>query len=413
MPPEHFELELTAMAHGGRALGKYGKQTIFVSYTIPGERVEARLTEDRGRIAFAEGITLLEASADRVFPRCPHFGPGRCGGCQWQHIDYPAQLLLKQDVLTDQLARIGGIEDADVQAVIPSPAQWNYNYRMTFKAAESGDLGLPGTVQGQVIPIVACHVLHSDLLALKDSLDLESWSGLQEIMLEIGTDGERMIVLRMQDDEAPELEADMPASANLLLEGNEPVNLFGDLHSRYVVHGRIFRVTAGAYFPPNVEQVDNLVKVVLDLLNLQPDEAVLDLYGGVGVYAAFLAQRARLVTFIENFPPAVVDAEENLADLDNIDIIEGEVEDVLDSLEDDYAAAVLDPPSAGLSLEALDALLDHNIPRLVYVSHDPATLARDAKRLIEAGYTPGRVQPLDFNPQTYYLDAVMVFKRSG
>ena len=115
-----FELELTGMAHGGSALGRHDKQTIFVPYTIPGETVLAHITQDKGRIAFAEGVTLLEASADRVFPRCPHFGPGKCGRCHWQHIDYMAQLLLKQDVLADQLERIGGFVDADVRPVIAS-----------------------------------------------------------------------------------------------------------------------------------------------------------------------------------------------------------------------------------------------------------------------------------------------------
>lgn len=412
MTDDSFEIELTGMAHGGRALGKRGKQVVFIPYTIPGERVMARITEDRGRVVFAAGVTLLEASADRVFPQCPHFGPGRCGGCQWQHIDYAAQLLLKQDVLADQLARIGGLENADVCRVIPSPEQWHYNYHMRFIAVDNGELALPGTEQGQLVRIETCDVLHPDLLSLKESLELEAFSGLQEITLQMGMDGGRMIILKMKDDEAPELLADMPASANLLLDANEPANLFGDTHSRYSVKGRTFRATAGSYFRPNVMQAGNLVNTVLELLNPRPEDVVLDLYGGVGLYAAFVAQRARLVTLVEQYPPAATDAEENLADLDNVDIIEGDVEDVLDSLTESYDSAIVDPPPAGISALAFDSLVGLKIPRLVYVSSDPATLARDAKRLVQAGYTPGRVQPLDFSPQTYYIDAVMVFERN-
>ncbi|MCB9452134.1 MAG: class I SAM-dependent RNA methyltransferase [Anaerolineaceae bacterium] len=413
MADQLFEVELTEMAHGGRALGRRGKQVVFIPYTIPGERVLARITEDRGRVVFAAGVTLLEASADRVFPRCSHFGPGRCGGCHWQHIDYAAQLLLKQDVLADQLGRIGGLDDVDVRPVIPSPAQWHYNYHMTFSAMEDGDLGLPGTLPGQFVTIDECHVAHADLLALKESLDLEAFSGLQELTLQAGGDGQLMIVLKMKDDAAPELLADMPASANLLLDGNEPANLFGDTHSRYTVNGRSFRVTAGSYFRPNVGQAGNLVKVILELLHPLPEDQILDLYGGVGLGAAFVAQQVRLVTLVEQYPPAATDAEENLADLDNVDIIEGAVEDVLDSLSETYDAVLVDPPPSGMSPAAFDALLGLNIPRLIYVSSDPATLARDAKRLVQAGYTPGRVQPLDFAPQTYYIDSVMAFERTA
>src|SRR5690606_956669 len=122
-------------------LGHYNRQPVLVPYTIPGERVLARMLNAQDRIARAEGLTLLDASADRVFPRCPHFGPGKCGRCQWQHIDYPAQLLLKQDVLADQLDRIAGLGDADVRAVIASPERWGYNYQMTLLPAPDERLG--------------------------------------------------------------------------------------------------------------------------------------------------------------------------------------------------------------------------------------------------------------------------------
>jgi 23S rRNA (uracil1939-C5)-methyltransferase len=129
------------------------------------------------------------------------------------------------------------------------------------------------------------------------------------------------------------------------------------------------------------------------------------------LFTAFIAAHVRLVTLVESYPPAVTDADENLKDFDNVDLIEGAVEDVLPSLEDAYDAAIVDPPPTGLSLEALDALIECDVPKLVYVSSDPATLARDAARLIKKGYRLTRVQPLDLSPQTYYVDAVAVFER--
>ncbi len=415
MTGELIEIELNAMAHGGSALGRNNGRTVFVPYAIPGERVRARVRHEKGRTVFAEGVTLLDASADRVTPRCPHFGPHQCGRCHWQHIDYPAQLLLKQDVLADQLERIGGFEDADVRAVIASPEQWGYNARMTMGVAEDGKLGF--TREGQrpsprnIFPITECHILHPDLLALKDSLDLETMMGLQELTFQMGSDGALMIVIRMADDEAPELLTDLPMSVNMLLDDNQPVSLIGETHSRYSVKGRTFRTTAGSFFRPNLSQMDTLVEIVLAALDLKTDQAVLDLYAGVGLFTAFLAQQARLVTMVESYPPATADAEENLADFDNVDVIEGAVEDVLEALEERYDATLLDPPGDGLSVETLDGLAALGIPRLVYVSSDPATLARDGKRLAAMGYRLTYVQPLDLAPQTYYIDSVARFEK--
>jgi 23S rRNA (uracil1939-C5)-methyltransferase len=410
MSDDTFELELDAMAHGGSALGRYEGRTVFVPYTIPGERIRARITQDKGRIAFAEGVTLLEASADRVPPRCPHFGPGRCGRCQWQHIDYPAQLLLKQDVLADQLERIGGFRDPVVRPVIASPAAWGYDQQLTLMRGADGVFGL-SSAGGRIIPVNECAVTQPEVLDLRDLLDLEDIPNIQAITLQIGSDGAPSVILRLTDEDAPELAADIAASVNLILGDHEPVNLIGDSHVCYTVRERAFRVTAGSFFRPNVAQIPNLVDVVLAALNLTGQEAVLDGYAGVGVFSAFVAPHARRVTLIESYPPAVTDADANLADFDHLDIIEGAVEAVLPELDEPYHAAVIDPPGDGLSTAALDSLVSLAIPRLIYVSSDPATLARDGKRLASQGYRLVYAQPLDFAPQTYYLDTVAVFER--
>ncbi len=411
MAGEVVEVELTGMAHGGSALGRQADRMVFIPYAIPGERVRARIVREKGRSAFAEGLVLLEASADRVFPRCPHFGPGRCGRCQWQHIAYPAQLLLKQDVLADQLARIGGLDDADVRPVIPSADQWGYNYQLSFEVLPGGGLGLPAADDGRSFAIETCHILHPDLLALLDALDLEGIPGLRGVKLQMGSDGGRMVVLLMETEDAPELLADLPASVNLLLPDNEPVNLIGDSHVRYTVAGHTLRATAGSAFRGCVGQLDALADAVLAGLELRGGEAVLDLYAGVGVFSAAVARLAGRLTVVESYPPAVTDADANLAAYDQVDLIEGAVEDVLGALDARYDAVIADPPAAGLSGAALDGLAALDAPRLVYVSGDPASLARDAARLARAGYRLVYAQPLDLAPQTFYLDTVAVFQR--
>ncbi len=415
MPNETFDIELTAMANGGSALGRHGKKTIFIPYTIPGEHVTARITEDKGRIAFAEGITLVEASADRVYPRCPHFGPNRCGRCQWQHIDYTAQVLLKQDVLVDQLSRIGGLDDSTLSSamreIIPSPVEWHYNHHMTFETSPEGQIGLPSSDGRSLALIEECHILHPALFALYSSLDM-NFSGLTHLKLQIGSDGEMMLILSVnKEEDAPEIHIDLPISVNLLLEDDEPINLIGETHLRYTVGGHQFRVTGGSEFRSNIAALEKLAEVVVEALALKPNQAVLDLYAGVGFFSAFIADKVRLLTLVESYPPAATDADSNLADFDHIDLIEGRVEDVLFTLDTTYDAVIVDPPAQGLSVEAVDALAAKGIPRLVYVSSDAATLARDAARLVKQGYTLESVQPLDLAPQTYYVDAVAVFIR--
>ncbi len=412
---ETFEIELIAMAHGGSALGRHNKKTIFIPYTIPGEIVEARIHEDKGRIAFADGVKIIDVSADREYPRCPHFGPRKCGSCQWQHINYGAQLLLKQDVLADQLSRVGKFDDDLIESVlhqvIPADQLWGYNYHMTLSTTPSGEIGFPRAGADGLAVIDECHILHPDLLELLDKFDLE-FDGLERVRLQMGTDGNHMIVAYINDEEnTPQLHADMPTSVNAILPDNEPVNLIGDSFVTVNVGDRNFKITAGVEFRPNVSMLPKLADLVIDALELgtNNDKHILDLYGGTGFFSAFIGNRASLITLVESYPPATTNADDNLSDFDHIDVIEGTVEDVLSALEDTYHAAIIDPPSSGLGVEAIDALGDLKLPRLVYVSGDPATLARDANRLSKKGYTLQKVQPIDLAPHTYYIDSIAVF----
>ncbi|MCY4022064.1 MAG: hypothetical protein OXF32_01300 [Anaerolineaceae bacterium] len=410
MADDIFELELTTMAHGGRAMGRHQGRVVFVPYAIPGERIEARLTGRSGRVAFAEGLRLLEASADRVWPQCPHFGPGRCGQCQWQHIDYAAQLLLKQDVLADQLARIGGLDDVEVLPTIPAPATQGYRWGLTLRVDRAGQPGLPSDRAGQVVWPEECHVAHPDLLDFLPRLELDI-EGLRELQLLRGSDGALMLLLTMRNDRAPELLSDLPASVNMLLKGGEPVNLIGASHLLREIAGRRFRVTAGSSFRAHDALLPQLATLVREWLAPSRGEHVLDLYAGVGFFSAFLAEEAGLVTLVERFPPAVTDAGSNLEAFDNIDLIEGRVEEVLPELETPVDAALLDPPREGLSAEAVDALAECGAARLVYVSGDAATLARDARRLRARGWRLRQAQPVDLEPLTWRIHTVALLER--
>ena len=407
-----FELDIDGMGDSGSGMGRWNKRLVFVPYTIPGERVLARPVEMTDTHILADGVKLIDASADRVYPVCPHFGPHKCGRCQWQHMNYQAQLLIKQDMLADALSRIGDLSDRELEAALrptlPSPDEWYYNYHMTFNVTADGKPGFPGADGKSVYPISECHILHPDLLDLYHLLDLDL-TGIKRVRLQMGSDGERMIILTTTEEDAPELETDLPASLNLILPDNVPMNLIGDSHSRYTIKGHDFRVTAGSFIRPNIALLPALIDAVLAALDLRGGENVLDLYAGVGMFSRFAAERAALVTLVESYPPAVTDADANLETFDNVDVIEGGVESVLETLEDRYDAAILDP-SAGLSRDAFEDI--SAIPTLVYVSDNPTTLARDAKRLKRAGYKLVSAQPIDLSPQTYYVDTIACFHKT-
>jgi 23S rRNA (uracil1939-C5)-methyltransferase len=408
-----FTLDLTTMAHGGFALGRHHKRVIFVPYTLPGERVTARITREKKSFAHAEVLEVVRPSPDRVEPPCPHFGPGKCGGCHWQHIAYERQIEYKQAVLVDQLERLGKFETPPVRPTVPAPHPWGYRVHATFTVAPDGRLGFHSDRGSRVVPIETCHILHPALLDLFEGLDL-SVPEIERVRFQVGSDPDDcMIVIQTADDLPPEVEVDFPISVNLLLSDNEPANLIGRSHVTYHVLNRSFRVTAGSFFQVNLPITEVLVGEVLDRLALQGGETVLDLYSGVGLFTAFIAARAGMVVSVESYPPAVTDADQNLADLDNVDLVEGGVETVLDNLVGPFDAVVVDPPRTGLSADVIDGLVRLAPPRIVYVSCDPATFARDVRQLVRHGYRLLDVLPVDMFPQTFHIECVATLDLGG
>jgi 23S rRNA (uracil1939-C5)-methyltransferase len=422
-----FELQLTTITHGGAALGRHEGRAVFVPYALPGETVRAEIVEDKGRYANARLVEVLEPSPDRITPPCPYFGVDGCGGCQWQHAGYPAQLRFKAEIVADQLARIGKIAEPTVRPTLPDPSGWAYRNHAQFRLASGGGLGFQAAASNRTVVINECMILHPLLADLYASLDFDRSTegsrqgieGLLRLSLRVGTQtGDRMLVFEMVDDLPPALESDLPVSCVLLLSDGQHVNLIGSNHIAEVVAGRAYRISAPSFFQVNTPQAAELVRLVTEHLDLRGDEAVLDAYCGVGLFTAHLAERAGLVVGVELAPAAVEDLLENTAEFDNVDVVEGPVEAVLPDLDMSFDAAVVDPPRTGLDRLALDALIERDATRraparLAYVSCDPATLARDAGRLTAAGYRLAEVQPVDLFPQTYHVESVALFTHGG
>jgi 23S rRNA (uracil1939-C5)-methyltransferase len=412
--PERIELQLTAMAHGGPALGHRRGQVVFVPYGAPGDTVRAEIELSKKNWARARLVEVLIPSPERVTPPCPHFGPTACGGCQWQHLDYAAQLRRKTAVLRDQLARLGGISDAVVRDTQAVGEPWAYRNHVQLHAGADALGFVAADDDGRVEPIDSCPLMHPLLAELYDDLDLEM-EGLLRLSLRAAVrSGQRMLIFETEDEEPFELEVDIPVSCVLLRSDGLPITLVGRDYLTEEVAGRRYKVTAGSFFQVNTPGADALVAAVTDLLQPRSEERLLDLYAGVGLFSVALADRVAQVTAVEAAPSAVLDARANLetAGADNARVIEADVLTALEEFEGTADIAVADPPRAGCGAAVARRLAALNIERLAIVACDPAALARDARALSEVGYRLVEVRPFDLFPQTYHIECVALFERS-
>ena len=420
MTLRQITLQLTTMSNGPDSIGRDPEtgRTVFVPLAIPGETVRVEIVAAKPTFDRARLIEVLVPSPDRVEPICPHFGV--CGGCHYQHLSYAAQLEWKRQIVINQITRIGGIANPHVLETLPSPDPWHYRNHVQFSQTTSGKLGFiksdksAQSVDESVVAIDECPIARPEIMELFHQIDIEKLE-VDQIGLRDGADGETLLTFESESGEPPDVELDLPISVASINKDGEALTLIGDDHLIQEINGRAFQVSAGSFFQVNTAQAEALVRVVVAALDLKGGETVIDLYSGVGLFAAFIAPLATRVIGVESFAPAVRDAEVNLDEFENVEIYESPVEVALDHLVTLSAlhpvSVVLDPPRAGCDKTVLQHLLSLGPTRLVYVSCDPATLARDAKRLAEGGYQLVSAQPLDMFPQTYHIETVAVFER--
>lgn len=402
-------LDLTAMGHGGLALGRDKRgRAIFVPYGIPGERVRVAVTDDRKKYAHGEITEIVKASPDRVEPPCPHFGP--CGGCHFQHMGYEAQLKVKQDVVADQLKRLGGLKKVRVRPTLPNPSPYAYRADMILSPAGEGGLGYWSPALGEVIAIEVCPISDPRLVELLHDIDLDL-PGLRRLTLRIGVDEALLAAIEVDEVEPPELEADFPVSVAIVLPDNTAAALVGDYYTVQAVKGHDFRVSAGCFFYPSPAAAEHVVDAVLRYAALNGTETVVDAFSGVGVLTAFLSSAAAEVIAVEANPDAVADAAVNLEETDNVSLYQGYTEDILPALDARGSVMVVHPPAEGLSREAIRAVKEAAPRRLIYVSSDVATMARDSKQLSRDGFRLVEVQPVDMTPQNFQVDTVSLWQR--
>lgn len=379
---------------------------VFVAFGLPGELVRVELVEQHERWARGVLVEVLKPAPERIEPRCLHFGV--CGGCHYQHMPYPEQLRAKREIVADQLRRIGGLPDAEVRPTIASPHEWNYRNHMQFHLDQDGNLAFVQALANDLFPVQECHLPIPSLDALWPQLDIEPADSISRIALRGFNERESLVIFHGQGQPQFDLEIDLPASVVWMSPEIASV-LAGDGHLTAEVLGRTFIVSAGSFFQVNSELTPGLVEMALEALAPEPGQAIYDLYAGVGLFSAFMAQAGAQVIAIEESAWGARDYELNLDEFDDVILYESTVEDALPYLEHPPDSILVDPPRAGLGRELTKHLADLQADRFVYVSCDPATLARDAKALADSGYQLQWVQPLDLFPQTYHIETVSLW----
>jgi 23S rRNA (uracil1939-C5)-methyltransferase len=410
MTTQQHDLTVTKFTYGGECLGRLSDgRAVFVPFTLPGEKVRVRLTEEKRRFARGELVEVLEPSPERIKPRCPHFTV--CGGCHYQHMPYEEQLDAKRAILVDQLERIGKIGNPPVNATIPSPLLFNYRNQLQFQISSQGRLGFYQPHSAQVLEIQECHLPQEPIHTVWPQLQLESIPGLERVGIRLGSQDELLVALRGDQGSVPDLSVEDSDVSVVHLSPYGTQVLAGSDHLLIEAAGREFRVSADSFFQVNIQVAEALVDHILGNLNLRTTDVVLDVYAGVGLFSAFVAPLVGSVVGIEVSEPACQDYAINLDEFENVELYQAPVEIVVNSLEVRPDVIILDPPRAGIDRKVLDSLVGMKADTIVYVSCDPATMARDAQRLVKWGYQLEMITPFDMFPQTYHVESVGFWQR--
>ncbi len=407
-----YDVTVETLVFGGDALGRLPDgRAVFVPYALPGETVRLRIVEEKAHHARGALVEVLQASPQRITPRCAHFGV--CGGCHYQHLAYTDQLTAKTTILRDQLQHIGGMEAIPLQPPVASPQEWYYRNTVQFHLAQDGKLGYHRAGTQVVFPIKECFLPNPPLTDLWGQLAFEPIADLQRIHLRAGAGDDMMLVLESDDIQAPEMTVEGLPLSVVHLSPAGVIVMAGSDHIMMEIAEKRFHVSAGSFFQVNTGAAQLMVEHILENLALTGKETLLDVYCGVGLFSAFLAPHVGRIVGVENSPSACDDFTINLDAYDHVELYQDAAENALPQLDLHPEIALVDPPRAGMAKGALQGLLQLAPNTLVYVSCDPATLARDARNLIKGGYQLKRITPFDLFPQTCHIESVSIWKHKG
>jgi len=453
---------ITDCAAEGKCIARVNDMVVFVPFVVPGDVVDLQVRKKKHSYCEAEAIRMIQPSAVRSEPFCPHFGV--CGGCKWQILPYEEQIRMKQRQVFDQLTRIGKVELPEFRPILGSAHTTEYRNKMEFACSnkrwltpaeissgvtyeQMNAIGLHITSAfDKVLPIEDCKLMHPLNNAIRNSIrdyayatgmtffDLRQQHGLlRDVMIRNSNTGEWMVLVQFHFEEPDDknraeallahLHEKFPEITSLLYVDNQKCNdTFGDLevvtyfgndHIFETMEGLRFKVGPKSFYQTNTDQAYILYQVAREFAQLSGSELVYDLYTGTGTIANFVARQARQVIGIEYVPEAIEDAKVNSAlnGIDNTTFFAGDMKDIL---TDDFIAThgrpdviITDPPRAGMHPDVVATILRTHPRRIVYVSCNPATQARDLS-LLDCDYSVQAIQPVDMFPHTPHVENVVL-----
>jgi tRNA/tmRNA/rRNA uracil-C5-methylase (TrmA/RlmC/RlmD family) len=398
-----FEVSVGPVAHGGHCVARHEGRVVFVRHSLPGERVRVRVTEDRHPgFCRADAVEVLEAAPDRVERPCPHSGPGRCGGCDWQHVSPVGQRALKAAVLREQLARLAGLEDVEVRVEELSGGPLRWRSRARFAVDRSGAPGLRRHRSHDVFVLDDCPITVEPAAA---AVLQRRWPGAGAV--DVSVDSTGAVTTTRLDRKGH------PTSSRVVRPGGE---LPEEPSTRAERHagGRDWEVEGTGFWQVHPAAADALVDAVAGFAEVRAGETVLDLYAGAGLFGGALAPAAGSdgrVVCVESDDGACAAADANLADLPQAEVWQGEVDaeglgGLLQELGSAPDVVVLDPPRAGAGAAVSELIAATGARAVVYVACDPAALARDVATFLRAGYRLTGLRGFDAFPMTAHVECV-------
>jgi 23S rRNA (uracil1939-C5)-methyltransferase len=426
---EQTEVVIEKLVHGGSGLARLATgEAVFVPRVLPGERALITIRKKRKGVLEADLVRVITPSPDRIEPPCE--GEMQCTGATWPHIAYPAQLRHKQEILLDTLRKIGGMAPQRLLPILPSPVTDHYRLRTQFNVRmKDGRQRIGFFRQGSydLIEVDNAFLIHpfidSTLKAVRALVD--QLPPLAEIHINASPAGEVHLLLFSERDSYPSMDAffsdlkkAVPGVIGMTGFANRKKAFsLGRNQLTLDVAGMTLKATEGNFFQVNWEQNRNMVRTVLDLAALSGTETVLDLYCGIGNFSLPLAKHAQTVVGIESGFSAIEDAKANAAlnSITNAEFIADDLQKGLKTLIHRKMRAeviVLDPPRAGATLKTLERVLAFVPQKIVYVSCNPSTLARDLKFFHLFGFRLDRLQPVDMFPYTFHIECVAEMVRT-
>jgi 23S rRNA (uracil1939-C5)-methyltransferase len=415
-------VSIESVAFKGYGVARIDGKVVFVPYTVTGDQAWVEVTEEKERYSTAKLIQILKPSPERVTPPCPHFGT--CGGCQWQHIDYPFQVEQKKEILRETLKRLGGIQEIPSISLFSSPKPYDYRVRVQLKVKGKA-MGYYQERSYRIVDVERCPISHPLVNRIIQSLrgQLDALSHVKEVEINVSPEeGRGVLLFHPRSDDpgakpfAKEFLRNQPMLKGIAIAPKDGYQLFGEPTLTFTIPLSLarekrelkLRISPGSFSQVNPEQNLRLVQTVLQFSEVGTQNTVLDLYAGAGNLTLPLAMKAGEVLGIEEnrmaFEDARFNAERN--GVKNCYFIHGRVEDVFSDWKRERPdLIVLDPPRTGCK-----TILDHVVglepKKIIYVSCEPTTFARDVRLFSERGYSLKGLSLIDMFPQTYHMEVV-------